>query len=897
MKDFNRPSVSQTEFRNDGDDTFVGVMSKRAPDRLPAGLVEDAKNMVFRRGLAETRPGVRTPAQLNPKLQPPLQAAADSVEIEISYAQEAGEHLAFQARFSNYTETEDEWATFDVDPDQGGLEQGTGGFELGGSYANLCATWSFQRGLQLIFDPANTDLWAQDAGKTLEVVKLEMIAAWRGVVGTGRVTVRIRTWKGGVWLRTSPINEQLFNTGGIATPWMERTITLYTSETAMPLDFDDANQQILQVNWTCEASAIRPTMTFIPYAGSVYAGNPSPVLCLPTAEIVPLRGTPSQPLAYNINTGTPPYTYVAELASSLAGKTQEQMLALLTAGLAAGFIFTRPDANVWQFLITFRNWYGLTPFNFYPQETDPSARPQITPGTPATGTQMLIFIRQPSQGSAAFGQAGFMAVAPEPRDAILRVGVYTSDDGTEWVLLATRDAVYRLRDDRAAQRWELPVTLDTVGDFVQYANRVLLFRRNDAPPLIWDGEGEWQVLAQDEGDIVNVRVMPNASTAEVIANRLALPYGRDFVVLTDILGFQYDATKQIYAINQGADDSLVRIVPYTQQSLLCFKTRSIYLLNGLEGGLDNVTVTELSRGVGLIAPKAVAAVGPDMYFLTHAGVYRVQQVATDRYAAGSAPVSDPIERFFETRVNWRAVGGALALAVGEYLYWALPIDDSTTNNALLLYNLVTQQWEGYHTLPGGYRYSHLLATEYNGRRRVLAVDERDGIVFLLGEGIYDEVFGAKYSVPAEVTTRAYTFGGAGDKTTIGVAYEVSTFAPTFDVAVLGDGVAEVYAVPPVTLSATKYLTVGKTDWVPTNVNQDHFTPHREDYAVRVGNGGLVIGTAGIALELRQRSRRKEQISATGRSFQFRLRSMAGALALHSLVIQAQHNETVNRTAT
>ena len=496
------------------------------------------------------------------------------------------------------------------------------------------------------------------------------------------------------------------------------------------------------------------------------------------------------------------------------------------------------------------------------------------------------------------GSAGYVATEPALPAGILRTGRFTDTSGLVWTLLATRETIWQVRHGATPRPFTLPVSLVAPGDFVQFGGQVLLFRENDQVPLSWDGtpEGEWALLEQVEpADPNEFRLLPNAATAELIGNRLAVPYGRDYVVLSDVLSYYYDPVRQIFAINQGGADALVRIVPFTASALLCFKSHSIFMLEQLTGDLGQASLREINREIGLAAPQAVAPVGADVLFLARDGVYRVSQIFDDRIATAPVAVSDPIEPFFRERVHWAAIAGAQAVTVGEYFYLALPIDRAAGNNALLCYNLATQQWEGWHTLPVGYQFDHLFTAEFDGRRRLFAADARRGAVMLLGEGPIDMILGEEYPIADELLTRGYALGGAGWKTFEQVEVGLGTWWPNFNVQMRADGVNETSVLATqVTRSRTESMIFGQSTYDLTNAEDDHGREKRQDYAVFAGDGAM-LGANGIVPMLTQQSAQRYPFRRRGRYAQVRVTSTQGRCEVMATRVEARHEEPLTRT--
>lgn len=479
--------------------------------------------------------------------------------------------------------------------------------------------------------------------------------------------------------------------------------------------------------------------------------------------------------------------------------------------------------------------------------------------------------------------------------ALLVAGTYTDDDAREWTLLAGKDHVWKVRAGTTPTTFDLPFMIEQAGDFTAFSGQVLLWRGTESRPLVWDGESEWEEYEPTDLTASTLG-LPNADTAEVIGNRMAIIAHRDTVILTDVLALRYDPVNAAFRINQGSDDTLVRVLPFTATSLLCFKSRGVYLLENLYGDLGDARLTDVNREIGLAARRAVAQVGADVFFLSRTGVYRLAQVVESRIATAPVPVSDPIEPFFRTRVNWAAIDGATAGVVGEYFYLALPIDGATRNNALLLYNLTSQAWEGWHTFGAGVRgLEQVLALEYRGQRRLFTLDAANGLLFLHGEGQQDVCRTATYEIADELLTRGYALEGAGFKTFTGAEVTLQTSRPSFTVKLESDGVNETSTL---CTSRTKSRTIsylfGQAPYSLTNVNNDHAREGRQDYGVLCSDSATPRA-AGLLPDLQQQAAERFPVRRRGRYAQLRITSAQGRCDLVQARIEGRHHEPLTRT--
>jgi hypothetical protein len=150
-----------------------------------------------------------------------------------------------------------------------------------------------------------------------------------------------------------------------------------------------------------------------------------------------------------------------------------------------------------------------------------------------------------------------------------------------------------------------------------------------------------------------------------------------------------------------------------------------------------------------------------------------------------------------------------------------------------VYDTQTQQWASAADTwtDTAFGFNALHVTLYNGERRVFAVDYDNALVYLLYEGIYDEMPIGTAVVPFLMETRGYTGQDPFSfkkyfRATVGVA----TVSPSITLTAIMDGVnEEKVLLPVITKSLTKFYTHGKADFNPAT--DDPNQPYREDYEI------------------------------------------------------------------
>jgi hypothetical protein len=298
-------------------------------------------------------------------------------------------------------------------------------------------------------------------------------------------------------------------------------------------------------------------------------------------------------------------------------------------------------------------------------------------------------------------------------------------------------------------------------------------------PLWWDGSTmEFQRAASGVPlDNASFKTLRSTGWASYIGNRLWIPDGRDTVAISDVLDPDlYDPFFQSFRANQGSNDYLVAIHPWVEGQALVFMRNSIWIANltdAVNATGDAITVdpavsrlTLLTDEIGCVARRSIQTAGQFVFFLSDAGVYRLDTQLDLKLRANTQPLSDSIaDQIYEINSDYAY------LAVGRWwnnrYYLAVPVgENATANNTLFLWNALNAQWESRDTYA--INIDELLVATYASQRRLFAAS-RAGKLFLLDELEYgDEVPYANAQdlyteIPSELITRRYGWGSLNTK--------------------------------------------------------------------------------------------------------------------------------------
>lgn len=300
-------------------------------------------------------------------------------------------------------------------------------------------------------------------------------------------------------------------------------------------------------------------------------------------------------------------------------------------------------------------------------------------------------------------------------------------------------------------------------------------------PLYWAGDinvGFVKAAAGVPAEGASYRRMRSVGWAVYTNNRLVLPDGRDQVMLSDILDPDlYDPFWQSFRINQGSNDYIVAVHPWVEGSFLVFMRNSIWLAtvnqayaaSGLPGAIDT-TVSKLellTDEIGCSARRSIATAGQFVYFLSDAGVYRLDARLDLKLRGDTTPLSEPIADQM-ARIPKEGAENAVGIWHDNRYWLAAPVDGDTVNNALFIYSALNNQWESIDEYPFGL--DNLIVAQRGGTSRRIFAESRPGKLFLLedverGDDPPDSTLGIDFFTPVagKIKTRRFGFESMSTK--------------------------------------------------------------------------------------------------------------------------------------
>jgi len=377
---------------------------------------------------------------------------------------------------------------------------------------------------------------------------------------------------------------------------------------------------------------------------------------------------------------------------------------------------------------------------------------------------------------------------------------YTTATGTELIILVVSDGLFTFSPDTdtlsAKVNFPAGQTISATDEVELYQatgiGYVYILRGESKSVLRWDGTTTIAVPG-----VHTHTNYPPSRHAIYYGNRHIVQTDRNSISVSHYLQDNFWSALDVFTINDGSSDTLVAVTPWTLNEFVIFMRNSIfYAAAGVGANASGDAVTEadsyiksLASDIGCIAKGSIVQAGGGILFLSDNGVYMLNPAGAGNGSANtpegmrlltlaeplSAPISDVI-----ARINFAAVGKSASAYFENRYYLAVPLDGSTVNNTVLVYNFLNKAWESVDTYNAAQAIERFVVAKRGNRRRMFMVDKNEG-VFLLEELEYDEfsasapgVLGTPilpFYIPATLTgltfpsitiageliTRAYTF--------------------------------------------------------------------------------------------------------------------------------------------
>jgi hypothetical protein len=458
--------------------------------------------------------------------------------------------------------------------------------------------------------------------------------------------------------------------------------------------------------------------------------------------------------------------------------------------------------------------------------------------------------------------------------------------------------------------------------FVQAFDKLLLLRRPlvGAENLVWDGgtTTKWEkVVLSGTG----LTVVPGMYNGEPFMDRIIFYKAnapgtgvRDEWIISDIEDYSsYDPVFQNPRTNAAEADFITRIMSYYRGSVVIFKNQSIHLAEFLPTYPLSINQRVLNRTLGSVGNKMPLMVGGDILFASMPnGFYSLSEIIQEQITTLPSPISEPIQSVID-QINWPiTLQMGCSVALDNYAFFGVAMGRGATRlNAILVYDTQRKQWEsaGDTWADPTFAFNALHVTKYDNVDRLFAIDYLTSSIYLMYEGLSDELVTGTFNVPFKMETRGYI----GDDP---IAFKrwgrgmvsVATYEPNVTVTAIVDGYNEEKVVAEITKNRQRYYQHGKPDF--NVLTDDPDFEKREDYSISepdnfiaddfqdlpLGPITFIPATAPAILGPLQETSERMLIRSFGRWCALRIENDEGACEVTSVGIESTRAMNTTRTA-
>ena len=339
------------------------------------------------------------------------------------------------------------------------------------------------------------------------------------------------------------------------------------------------------------------------------------------------------------------------------------------------------------------------------------------------------------------------------------VGTYINSTGQEIIVIVVTDGLYSYNPqaETLSAKVSFPagetITTQDGCDVVMAVDHIYISRGWSKRPLKWDLATSVTVIPASGTGVE----FPNCTGLLYYANRL-IALGKfhlesnslrnfDTISVSNFLDFNDWDSLDAFTINNGGNDQVVGIAPWTLNEFLVFMRNSIFYVN--VGSNRYVTgdalsndsyVKTLATDIGCSSRKSIVQAGGGVFFLSDNGIYFLQpqpaSAESMKLLTMADPISAPIDDVIQ-RINRTYAHRAVATYWNNRYYLAVPLDGSADNNAILVYNFILKQWESVDTYPAGFDVFDFIIAKKDNQRRMYIIDTDQGI-FLSEQLNWDE---------------------------------------------------------------------------------------------------------------------------------------------------------------
>lgn len=251
----------------------------------------------------------------------------------------------------------------------------------------------------------------------------------------------------------------------------------------------------------------------------------------------------------------------------------------------------------------------------------------------------------------------------------------------------------------------------------------------------WDGSA---LVLTDEG---NTNTDPPRSSLAIEQSGRICAGDTDVTATSDQIAFSdiddghtYNRTSNIQNVPTNGTEPLTALATYRKQEILAWTRSSTQYFDISGSTISNFTRTTLDPVIGTVSPLSVVVIGEDAFFLsTDRQVRTIKRTVQDLAYGVSLPVTTLVPNLM-ARINATYSYKAASIYFDNYYLLAVPIDNSTTNNAVIVFDMLHQQQISSGAVPvcvgvwKNIRAQQWAVTNFSGKQELYYLDSMDGTV-------------------------------------------------------------------------------------------------------------------------------------------------------------------------
>lgn len=305
----------------------------------------------------------------------------------------------------------------------------------------------------------------------------------------------------------------------------------------------------------------------------------------------------------------------------------------------------------------------------------------------------------------------------------------------ETIVSVRNGSVYRQNVPHAPVEMDLPsgvvINANESIRFVQAFSYIYMLRDEHHDVLRWSGwpADSWELISTPvAGD-----KFPNTGLGAYAYNRGWVVTNEDSLSASDILSEAFDLATHSYELDQGEGGEIVGIIPYLEGGLCVVKEGGVHILTGCNGDLTDLADTVIDSTHGGISAETLTQIGSDVWFLARDGVRSIAVTIQSKAQMVDVTVSHNIPKYIN-RINWSHANKAQALVFDNYYLLAVPFDNATVNDTMLVFDLQLKTWVGYWQ---GWEVQRMFVGRLRGNQVLYGMNNNGDLSILL-HGMYED---------------------------------------------------------------------------------------------------------------------------------------------------------------